>query len=102
MTRSPVGSLISATGAGGLVRLVRTGACSALAPASSRPLTGATAAGPIGSAALPELARPNNVAPHPLRLGRTDAGYGRARARLLARIHRRYETITEPRQVGPI
>ena len=40
--------------------------------------------------------------PGPLRPGRFDAAYHRTRARLLGRIHRRYETVTEPRQVGPL
>ncbi|MDB5296819.1 MAG: prmC 1 [Phycisphaerales bacterium] len=34
--------------------------------------------------------------------GRTDPAYRRDRARLLARIHRQYETATEPRRVGSI
>jgi predicted nicotinamide N-methyase len=47
------------------------------------------------------------AAPHPdvarlFRPGRIDLAYRRARARLLERIHRRYETVTEARQVGPI
>ena len=69
---------------------------------SVRFVAGATAAGPIRSAALSDAAAPTPPALHPLLPGRTDAGYHRARARLLARIHRRYETVTEPRQVGPV
>lgn len=46
---------------------------------------------------MPAIALPNFILP-----GRTDAGYRRARARLLGRIHRRYETVTEPRQVGTL